>query len=48
MDAHPLPGHAEPPPGPLAPLEVLEPGSRAGATEPAAARCLPAAATRSG
>jgi hypothetical protein len=48
MGAHPLPGYPEWPPGLLAPLEVLGPRSRAGATEPAADRCLPVAAAWSG
>jgi len=48
MSAQPLPGHAEPPPGLLAPLQVLEASPRAGATEPAADRRLPAPAARSG
>jgi len=48
MGTQPLRGHAERPPGLPALLEVLEPGSRAGATEPAADRRLPVAAARSG
>jgi hypothetical protein len=48
MGAPPCRGHAERPLGLLALLEVLESRSPAGATEPAADRCLPVPAARSG
>ncbi len=48
MGAQPLLGHAERPSELLALLDILEPSPQAGATEPAADRCVPVAAARSG